>query len=160
MSRTRIKKLLEPELFFDCLLLILGIVIIIVSLQYGFGALKSPGPGLYPFFLGLIIVPFSIVLVALGLKSQKSEPLFSKSAFITFSLMVISFILWIVSLPLLGYVIATFCVTYAFCKIMRLEGWLRPFLLSTCTALFVYLLFDVWLYIDLPRGILGGMLGF
>ena len=155
MSKAKISRLFEPEIFFEFLLMILGVVVIIVSLEYGFGALKSPGPGLYPFFLGLIIVPFSIVLVILGLKSKKSEPLFNKSSFITFSLMVISFILWIVSLPLLGYVVATFSVTYAFCKIMKLEGWLRPFLLSICTALFVYLLFDVWLYIDLPRGILG-----
>ena len=155
MGKTKILKLLEPELFFDFLLLILGIAVIIVSLGYGFGALKQPGPGLYPFFLGLIIVPFSAILIVLGLKSKKAEPLFDKSAFITFLLMVISFILWIVSLPVLGYVVATFSVTYAFCKIMKLQGWLRPFILSICTALFVYLLFDVWLYIDLPRGMLG-----
>ncbi len=155
MNKSKILRLLEPEIFFDFLLFILGIVIIIVSLQYGFGALKQPGPGLYPFFLGLIIVPFSIVLVILGLKSKKAEPIFDKAGFITFSLMVVSFFLWIVSLPVLGYVVATFGVTYAFCKIMKLEGWIRPLIMSICTALFVYLLFDVWLYIDLPRGILG-----
>ena len=155
MGKGKILRLLEPEIFFDFLLFILGIVIIVVSLEYGFGALKQPGPGLYPFFLGLIIVPFSMVLVILGLKSKKAQPLFSRSSFITFSLMVISFVLWILSLPVLGYVISTFCVTFAFCKIMTLEGWLRPFILSACTALFVYLLFDVWLYIDLPRGMLG-----
>ena len=58
-------------------------------------------------------------------------------------------------MPILGYVLTTFAVTYAFCKIMKLEGWLKPLALSIATALFIYLLFDVWLYIDLPRGIFG-----
>jgi hypothetical protein len=38
---------------------------------------------------------------------------------------------------------------------MKLEGWLKPFILSAGTALFIFILFDCWLYIDLPRGFLG-----
>ena len=58
-------------------------------------------------------------------------------------------------MPFLGYVIVTLLATYAFCKIMKLEGWWKPLAVSVGTALFIYLLFDYWLYIDLPRGILG-----
>jgi putative tricarboxylic transport membrane protein len=145
----------HPELFFTFLLMILAIVIIIVSLGYGFGTLRKPGPGLYPFFIGLLILFFSIALLILGLKSKSSEPLFTKSGLKTFLLMVITFCLWIITMPILGYVLTTFAVTYAFCKIMKLEGWLKPLALSIATALFIYLLFDVWLYIDLPRGIFG-----
>jgi len=150
-----ILKLFYPELFFTFLLMILGIVIMIVSLGYGFGTLRKPGPGLYPFFIGLIILFFSIVLIIFGLKSKSTEPLFTKSGVKTFLLMVITFCLWIITMPILGYVLTTFAVTYAFCKIMKLEGWLKPLALSIATALFIYLLFDVWLYIDLPRGIFG-----
>ena len=145
----------HPELFFTFLLMILAIVIIIVSLGYGFGTLRKPGPGLYPFFIGLLILFFSIVLLILGLKSKSSEPLFTKSGLKTFLLMVITFCLWIITMPILGYVIVTFGATYGFCKIMKLEGWLKPLALSIATALFIYLFFDVWLYIDLPRGIFG-----
>jgi hypothetical protein len=38
---------------------------------------------------------------------------------------------------------------------MKLEGWLKPLSISFGTTLFIYLLFDYWLYIDLPKGILG-----
>jgi hypothetical protein len=38
---------------------------------------------------------------------------------------------------------------------MKLEGWVKPLAVSGGTALFLYLLFDYWMYIDLPRGILG-----
>lgn len=158
MSKIKVSKILEPELFFDFLLAILAIVVLIVSWGYGFGSLKQPGPGLYPFLLGVIILPFSVILLLIGLKSEERESLFDKSALITFSLMVASFFLWIITLPFLGYVIGTLAVTYAFCKIMGLEGWIKPLIMSVCTALFVYLLFDVWLYIDFPRGLLEGIL--
>jgi hypothetical protein len=149
-------KLLQPELFFTLLFMILGIVIIIVSWSYGFGALKQPGPGLYPFFITLfLILPFSTILLILGLKSKKSESLFGRYGFRKFLLMILTFILWIIAMPYLGYVIVTFVATCCSCKVMKLEGWLRPLVLSVGTALFIYLLFDYWLYIDLPRGFLG-----
>ena len=58
-------------------------------------------------------------------------------------------------MPYLGYVIVTFIAAFCLFKIMKLEGWIKPFILSTAIASFIYLLFDYWLYLDLPRGILG-----
>ena len=55
-------------------------------------------------------------------------------------------------MPWLGYVAVTLVSVFALSKIMQLEGWLKPLILSAATALFIYFLFDVWLYIDLPRG--------
>jgi hypothetical protein len=66
--------------------------------------------------------------------------------------MTATFCLWILVMPLLGYVLVTLLATYAFCKIMRLEGWRKPLAVSGGTALFIFLLFDYWMYIDLPRG--------
>jgi len=73
----------------------------------------------------------------------------------TLILMTATFCLWIVAMPFLGYVVVTLLATIALCKIMMLEGWWKPLVVSVGTALFIYLLFDHWLYIDLPRGILG-----
>ena len=152
----KILKLFQPESFFNFLLMVLSVVIMIVSLRYGFGALRRPGPGLYPFFIGVfLILPFSIILFISGLKSKKSEPLFDQYGLRRILLMILTFILWIIAMPYLGYVIVTFVATCCFCKVMKLEGWLKPLALSVGTALFIYLLFDYWLYIDLPRGILG-----
>ena len=84
-----------------------------------------------------------------------NAPLFGSEGIKTFLLMTATFCLWIAVMPFLGYVIVTLLATYAFCKIMNLEGWRKPLALSAGTALFIYLMFDYWLYIDLPRGILG-----
>ena len=41
------------ELTFDLILAVLGIIIVFASLKYGFGTFRTPGPGLFPFFIGL-----------------------------------------------------------------------------------------------------------
>ena len=143
------------ETIFDLVLMILGVIILIVSWGYGFGTFRRPGPGLYPFFIGALVLFFSLLLFILEMKPKKTESVFTKDRALTFILMIVTFCLWIVVMPLLGYVVVTFLATFAFGKIMKLEGWWKPLALSVGTAVFIYLLFDYWLYIDLPRGILG-----
>jgi putative tricarboxylic transport membrane protein len=143
------------ETAFDFLLAVLGIVILITSLAYGLGTLRRPGPGLYPFFIGLSVVIFGMVLFIQELRPQMRPPLFNRGDIKTLLFMVVTFCLWILMIPLLGYVLVTLLVTYGFCKMMKLEGLWKPLSISAGTALFIYLLFDYWLYIDLPRGIWG-----
>ena len=146
---------LRLETFFDLILMVLGIIILVVSWEYGFGSFKRPGPGLYPFFIGALVLVFSMILLILEMKPKKSQPVFSQGGLLTFILMIITFCLWIVVMPFFGYVIVTFLATFAFSKVMKLEGWWKPLAVSAGTAVFIYLLFDYFLYIDLPRGILG-----
>lgn len=148
------RKKFHAEILFDFILITLGAVVTVISLAYGFGTFRRPGPGLYPFFIGLCIFLFSTALLIAGLRSPVSTPLFGSGGTKTFLFMTASFCLWIVVMPVLGYVPVTFLVTAAFAKIMKLEGWWKPLAVSAGTALFIYLLFDYWLYIDLPRGIL------
>ena len=140
---------------FDLLLLVAGCAISYVSWGYGFGSMARPGPGLYPFFLGIAIAGFSLFVLAANRKAVEGEPPLEGDQARTLFHMAAIFCLWIAAMPLLGYVAVTLLATYAFCKAMNLEGRKKPLAVSVCTALFVYLLFDVWLYIDLPRGILG-----
>lgn len=143
------------ETCFVFLMLVLGVVISVVSWGYGFGKFARPGPGLYPFFLGLAIAVFALFILISELRSGTGKPVLDKGGAVTLILMTATFGLWIVVMPLLGYVVVTLLAALAFCKIMKLEGWWKPLAVSGGTALFIYLLFDVWLYIDLPRGILG-----
>lgn len=143
------------ETSFVFVLLVTGVAIGVISWGYGFGSLKQPGPGLYPFFIGAAITVFSVFILISELRSETAEPSLDMAGAKTLALMTLTFCLWIIAMPLLGYVVVTLVAAYAFCKIMKLEGWRKPFAVSAGTALFIYLLFDHWLYIDLPRGLLG-----
>ena len=146
---------LPSGFFFDLCLPAAGIIIVVVSLGYGFGTLKKPGPGLYPFFLGLSIAVFGTMLLISELRTRIRFPLFQRGDLRIFLSMIAAFCLWILLMPLFGYLALTLVATFGFCKIMKLEGWRKPLSISVGTTLFIYLLFDYWLYIDLPRGFLG-----
>jgi putative tricarboxylic transport membrane protein len=146
---------LRLETAFDTLLLVLGCLVTYVSWGYGFGSMARPGPGLYPFFIGIAIALFSLMVLISDLSRPEGGAPLEKEQARTLLLMSVTFCLWIAAMPFLGYVVVTLLATYAFCKAMKLEGWRQPLAVSAGTALFIYLLFDVWLYIDLPRGIFG-----
>ena len=141
------------EAAFDALLLAAGAVIAYVSWGYGFGSLSRPGPGLYPFFIGIAIVVFAFFTLAGNLRTIKTHWVFDRGGRRTFAIMAATFCLWILAMPILGYVLVTLIGTFVFAKAVKLEGWGKPLALACGTALFIYLLFDVWLYIDLPRGV-------
>jgi hypothetical protein len=143
------------ELWFVSLLLVAGAAIGFISWGYGFGSLRQPGPGLYPFFVGAAIAVFCAFILVAESRAAAAKRAPEKGRAGTLALMTLTFCFWVLAMPFLGYVVVTLLATFAFCKIMRLEGWRKPLAVSGGTALFIYLLFDHWLYIDLPRGILG-----
>lgn len=148
----------KAEVLFTLALTLCSFVIFYMSYKLGFGSTKQPGPGFFPALVGLFGLVFGILLIIhyLGQKPMKGESkIFEKGQKARFIAMVAIFCGWLISLPWLGFIIVTFFATLAFAKIMGLEGWLRPVLLSIGGAVFIYLLFDVWFYSDLPRGFLG-----
>jgi putative tricarboxylic transport membrane protein len=137
-------------------IVILGLLMMLLSLSYGIGSLKKPGAGLYPFTIGLFVFPMGLSLfISSFLRSKKNNSLLNREEIQIFLSFIGVCAFWILAMPYLGYPVVTFFSTFFLGKVMKLEGWIRPFLLSAGTALFIFILFDYWLYIDLPRGFLG-----
>ena len=135
--------------------MIVGGIVIGMSLKLGFGTLKKPGTGLVPLSAGSMIFVSALALLVSRGRKKGVGAVFTGHEMGTYALMTLVFIGWIITMPFLGYLVGTFLSTYAYSKIMKLPGLGKPFLLSLGTSVFCYLLFDVWLYMDLPRGILG-----
>jgi putative tricarboxylic transport membrane protein len=145
------------ELITNAVLMIWGWVVIIFSVKLGFGSFEEPGTGLVPFLAGFSISITALLLILFGTKTGEGDrkSFISRHEFKTYSLMIIVFVCWITLMPYLGYLLVTLISTLTFSKIMGLKGWAKAFVLSTGTTLLTYLLFDRFLYLDLPRGILG-----
>ncbi len=141
----------QSEFVFNMVLVILGLLIMIGSYGLGFGTLKNPGSGLFPFITGLLVlVPNVISLFKVELHNEEIR--FTLDVIKKLLSMAAVFIMWLVLMPLLGYVAVTFLATFLFSKVMGLEGLLKPVLLSIGTTGACYLFFDYILYSDLPRG--------
>jgi hypothetical protein len=142
----------KGDKLFSALLFILGLIIIVGSLQIGFGRFTKPGPGLFSFFCGLILCIQSIVSNVFRQEhSEKEDVLKDPSAIKKFVFSIITLIFWIILMPFLGWLPLTFFVTLSFAKIMQLEGWIKPLLLASANTLFSYFLFGYLLLIDLPN---------
>ena len=146
---------IKLELVFDTFLTLAGIAIIITSVGFGFGTAKEPGPGFFPCFVGVLMVIFGLVLLLTGRKDEAKTLFEDLDGMKRFWLTAAIYAVWLLLLDYLGFLVITFFVTLASSKIMRLEGWLKPVLLALGTTFFIYLVFDIWFYTDLPRGILG-----
>ena len=143
----------KGELFFCGLLFCLGLLIMVSSMQIGFGRFTKPGPGLFPFICGLILCVQSVALNLFKQRGSERENVLSGAgARAKFLWMMVSFIFWILLMPVLGWLPLTFLVTLSIAKIMRMMGWILPLLLAGANTAFSYLLFGYLLAIDLPNG--------
>src|SRR5918998_2440945 len=107
----------------DLLLIAIGIAIAQISWGYGFGSVARPGPGLYPFFIGIAIAIFATVLLASHVRAPPENPPLDPAQKTTLAYMAATFCLWILVMPVLGYVLVTGLAAFAFSKTMKLEGW-------------------------------------
>jgi uncharacterized membrane-anchored protein len=145
----------KGEWWFCLALFLLGVVIMVSSVQIGFGRFTRPGAGLFPFFCGLILAAQSLALMFLGQTGQERDHLLKNPAEAKrFVAITAVFVLWILGMPVLGWLPLTFLATLAISKIMYLDGWFKPLLLAVANTAFSYFLFGYLLLIDLPNGFL------
>ena len=62
--------------------------------------------------------------------------------------------LYLILMPILGYIVASF-LYLAVLLIGRIRTWPKILLASFCTTLLMYLMFEILIKIDLPKGFFG-----
>ena len=139
--------------------LVVGIGIAISSLKYGFGTLHEPGPGFITFFAGAILTLLSLSLFFSSLRDQKDRSGFQnlwaglepgKVLYVTVLLVAYTFLL-----KPIGFLISTFILLSL---LFRVKGTYRLkiiFLISFLVTVGSYIIFEIWLKAQLPKGILG-----
>ena len=142
--------------------LLAGIGITLGSLKYGFGNLQAPGAGFITFFAGAVL---SLLSVGLFFSSLRSERLRKGVGILWEGLEVgkviyVFFLLVAYALVLkpLGFLITTFGLLCLLLRVKAAYPLLKVILISLLVTTGAYLLFQVWLKVQLPRGILEGII--
>jgi len=132
---------------------------IFAAIHLGFGSKEEVGPGTFPFLVGIVLAATGwhsgISFIRGVSKNLELAAPISPRGFFKISSTVLTYFCWLLLTPLWGYLPATFIVINILAKIAGLEGWVRPIFLSLSVSFFLYLLFEVLFYVDLPRGLLG-----
>lgn len=139
----------------------LGILIYVfpISIPISIGSLYSPGPGFLPFWAGIILGTFSIALVITDILKGKTEGkisnLWNGMKWHKVILVLVSLFIYAILLPKLGYLIATSVLLAVLFSIMRRQRLWIPVAGALVTVSASYLIFYLWLDVQLPKGIFG-----
>jgi putative tricarboxylic transport membrane protein len=139
----------------------LGISIFVCVKAFGMdiGTFHSPGPGFLPFWSGVILGLFSILLVATSLMKPlgkgEGKHLWKGKDWSKVIIVLTSLFIYAVLLQRLGYLLATFgLMTLMFGIRGKGKLWIRV-VTAAFTAFATYIIFYRWLGVQLPKGIVG-----
>lgn len=129
------------------------------SLKYGFGSLSEPGIGFITFFAGAILALLSLLLFLSSFRG-KEKPAELRELWAGLDVKKVLYVLLLlVVYPVLlrpvGFPISTFILLFLLFRVKGSYGiWTTLFASFFVTAV-SYLVFQVWLQVQLPKGILG-----
>jgi putative tricarboxylic transport membrane protein len=142
--------------------LVIGIGIALCSLKYGVGNFHEPGPGFITFFAGAILIILSLALFFSSFRDQENRSsLWSLWAGLETGKVLYVIILldaYIFLLKPVGFLISTF---FLLILLFRVKGSYRLktiFLMSFLVTVGSYIIFEIWLKAQLPKGILEGII--
>jgi len=141
-------------------LLILSILICIGASRFRMGSFNNPGTGLFPFLLGIVTGGLSLMMFTQTLfdkpTSQESPPPPMKAQN-RIKPFLILFVLLAYGLLLssLGHAITTFLLFLFLLRIITLQRWEVVIGGALLASIGSYVLFQVALNVQLPRGIFG-----
>lgn len=130
----------------------------IESIRLPFGSWRLPGPGLFPFIAGIILVILSLMIFYQSCKRKSQEPRvnwYSKGKIKNVSLTLAALFLYAAILEFLGFIITTFLLLIFFFRFLSREKLILILGASVFISLLSYALFSTCLKAQLPRGIFG-----
>lgn len=151
------------------LLLIVGAAVVIFdSVRLGFGwASDGPAPGFFPFWVAVILAGSSMVNLvrALGDREAAAETFVTRRALSRVSKVLLPTLLYIlaigglslgpISLPGLGIYLASALFITGFMLCIGKEGLLKSLLVGLAVPAVMFLLFERWFLVPLPKGPFG-----
>ena len=135
----------------------IGLAIMGMALHYGVGSFENPGVGFLPFFAGLTVVCFSSVTFLSVCKGKWSplKDLWKDAIWQRPAVMVGSLFIYTMFLRDAGFVPFSFLLMVLLLRISEPPTWKVTLFSSFMTVIGFYLVFQIWLDAQLPRGFLG-----
>jgi putative tricarboxylic transport membrane protein len=122
------------------------------------GGIHEPGPGFFPFSIGIIIGILSLIALFQSMREKKSKALPQpQEPFRWWNIVVIlgALMAYTLSLEKIGFLTNTFLFMVLLLKVVEPQTWKRAILGGLITSIACDLAFNVILRAQIPSGILG-----
>ena len=140
-------------------LLLVAALICWGSLKMPYGSLHNPGPGFYPFWLGILLAGMSLGLIveaSLRLTGKEILEIVREDVrWRNVSLVLIALVLYGAALDYIGFVIGTFVLMVLLLRYVEPQPWKTVIVWALGGTLGAYAIFELWMKLRLPKGFLG-----
>ncbi|HBB17503.1 MAG TPA: hypothetical protein DCZ97_11105 [Syntrophus sp. (in: bacteria)] len=158
----------RKEIASSLVLILFSLTFLVYTTRYPLDDWANPGPAVFPLLLGgvlLLLAAWQLIraLLAPGKpdrEERKSSKVKALKAFLRENqgeakviILTALLILYIFLVQWLGFFVSTFLLVILSSRLMEAKDWIRPIVLSAGVGLFCYFLFEVWLKLSFPRGI-------
>ena len=148
-------------------LIFLGLCAIVIydsrRLGIGWREGEGPAPGYFPFYIAITMAAASLINLAravAGNEADAREAFVSKPAFSRVMQVLVPTIGYVALIQYLGIYVASALFIMGFMLVFGREGILRTVLVGVGVPLALFLMFERWFLVPLPKGPLEALLGF
>lgn len=137
--------------------LLLSLFAMLESYRLDIGSFQKPGSGFMPCLAACALGFFSAIICvqALSVRKRDEEEVWpNRRGWTNVALLLMLLTGYALSLELLGFLLGTFCLLLLLLKIIVPQSWVKSIGFSFLASLLSYLLFDAWLKVPLPPGLL------
>jgi putative tricarboxylic transport membrane protein len=138
----------------------LGVIAMIGSLQVGIGwGVEGPKSGFFPFWIGAIVVLASAVNVVRALAIPRARLFAEWGQLAQVRKVIIPMAIYVALVPWLGIYVASALLIAGFMRWLGRYGWPLTVVVSVALPVLIYVTFENWFLVPLPKGPLEDWLG-
>jgi len=164
-ARPMRRDLAKSYVFSGMLLILLGVWIVFHSFTWKYYTSLGPGPGFFPFWIGLLIAGLGALLCGIHLIALKrdrkagleigSRGSFTVSGLRNVGVVIGTLVLCSLVMKSLGFVLTIGLFSFFHLYIVGKRGWIGSVVLSLLLSVGLFSLFRIKLKIPLPIGVFG-----
>lgn len=136
-----------------------AIYICVESIRLPLGSWRDPGPGFLPLLVGLILAGLSIICFMQARMAESTEQKaswYSRERWKNLIWILLALLAYALVLDYLGFLMSTFLLLiFLFRFGMEPQKWFWAIGGSVIASVSCYVVFELWLQTQLPKGILG-----
>ncbi len=152
----------KGEIWFALFMGLLGAIAIYGALQVGIGwGAEGPKAGFFPFYLGLFVVLGSAVNLFNALREPEDGKLIAEwSQLRQVVSVVIPTTVYVLAIPYLGVYVSSAFLIAGFMKYFGKYSWLKAIAVAVIVPLALFVTFESWFLVPLPKGPIESFLGY
>jgi putative tricarboxylic transport membrane protein len=141
-------------------MLALGAIAMFGSLQVGIGwGAEGPKSGFFPFWVGLIVVLASARNFLRAAAISRARPFAEWDQIAQVRKVVIPMAVYVALVPFLGIYVASALLIAGFMRWLGRYGWVLTLAVAILLPILIYVTFEDWFLVPLPKGPLEDWLG-